>query len=610
MTAAPFRVIDTGLRNATDNVAFDQALIDARLAGSIPDTIRFLRFPKSALVGVNQVLPHEVRLGYCRRNDIQVARRITGGGALYMDPRQLGWELVFDRRSFPELAGAGLQTVTEKICRAAAIGLRHLGVDAQFRPRNDIEVDGRKLVGTGGVHDGPVIFFQGTLLIDFDPTDMISALKVPAHKLAKRDIREARDRVTCLKELLGAQMPEVGLIKNALLSGFAEGLGLRFESGAVTVGEEALALDLKESEFDRDDFIDGIVVPEAGETALSATLNLAAGVVRADVRVPDARRRRIQEVILTGDFLATPARGIVDLEAALKGARREQVDAIVQQHFAAGRLDCQNLAPEDFSRAIEMAFRQLSIQSGGNRLRGHIIGSVQPDRPTLIFLHDALGCARFWRDFPHRLSVATGLPALIYDRLGSGDSDPLQQPFSTSYIREEALQSLPDVLRAAGVERAILVGHSDGATMALTFAGAAPGKIDKVIAIAPHLYREARTLAEVRERVFEFEHGDLKARLRRYHGSKTDILFERLVETWTNIESPDWGVDADIAAIACPVLALQGDTDEYFSIAQLDAIEDLIGGRLTRLILRECGHVPHLTAADEALAAMERFIRS
>ena len=178
-TEHAFRVIDTGLRDARANIAFDQALIDARLAGTIPDTIRFLRFPPSALVGVHQVLPHEVRLEYCHEQGIQVARRITGGGALFMDEKQLGWELVFDRALFRgnEPGAAGLAQISARICEAAAAGLRRLGVAAEFRPRNDIEVAGRKLGGTGGIHDGQVLFFQGTLLSDFDPAQMIAALK-------------------------------------------------------------------------------------------------------------------------------------------------------------------------------------------------------------------------------------------------------------------------------------------------------------------------------------------------------------------------------------------------------------------------------------------------
>jgi lipoate---protein ligase len=145
----PVRVIDTGLRSGRENVAFDQALIEAHNAGRIPETVRFLRFRPSALVGLHQILSHEVRLEYCARHGIEVGRRITGGG-LYLDEGQIGWELVLERRG---LAG-DLASVAARICAAAAAGLRRLGVEAEFRPRNDIEVHGRKLCGTGGLVDG------------------------------------------------------------------------------------------------------------------------------------------------------------------------------------------------------------------------------------------------------------------------------------------------------------------------------------------------------------------------------------------------------------------------------------------------------------------------
>ena len=217
----PVRVIDSGLRGGRENIAFDQALIEARNAGRIPDTVRFLRFHPCALIGLHQMLSHEVRLDYCRAHGVEVGRRITGGGGLYLDERQLGWELVLARRGL----GSDLAAISARICGAAAAGLRRLGVPAEFRPRNDIEVHGRKLSGTGGLVDGETLFFQGTLLIDFDPARMIEVLRVPVEKLAKRDLDDARRRVTTLREVLG-RVPPVREIEDALLEGFREHLGL------------------------------------------------------------------------------------------------------------------------------------------------------------------------------------------------------------------------------------------------------------------------------------------------------------------------------------------------------------------------------------------------
>ena len=186
--AKTFRVIDTGIRDGRAQIAFDQALIDAHRDGIIPDTIRFLQFPPTALIGRHQALSQELKLDHCKANNIRTVRRITGGGALYFDEGQLGWELVFHRDT---LGISSLGDLAREICEAAAAGLSKLGVDAKYRPRNDIEVDGRKISGTGGFFDGNTLFYQGTVLVDMNPADMIAALNVPEAKLAKRQLDSA-----------------------------------------------------------------------------------------------------------------------------------------------------------------------------------------------------------------------------------------------------------------------------------------------------------------------------------------------------------------------------------------------------------------------------------
>ncbi len=200
--AKPFRVIDTGIRDGRRQIAFDQALIELRKSGAIPDTIRFLRFPPTALIGRHQALSREVRLDYCRSRGIRTVRRITGGGALYFDEGQLGWELVFDRAT---LGIASLADLTRAICEAAAAGLSRLGVDAKYRPRSDIEVGGRKISGSGGFFDESTLFYQGTVLADLNPADMLAALKVPA--------AAATPRVVTLKELRDRAGPELRAVE-------------------------------------------------------------------------------------------------------------------------------------------------------------------------------------------------------------------------------------------------------------------------------------------------------------------------------------------------------------------------------------------------------------
>jgi lipoate---protein ligase len=603
--APPFRVIDTGIRGGRANIAFDQALIEARQERRIPDTIRFLRFRPSALIGLHQILSHEVRVAHCKSRGIEIGRRITGGGGLYLDEGQIGWELVFDRAS---LGIADLGAATRRICESAALGLRKLGVPACYRPRNDIEVDGRKISGTGGFFDGDTLFYQGTLLIDFAPEEMIAALKVPVEKLAKRDLASARQRIVTLRELLGARLPDLATIYRALLDGFAEGLGIEPHWGAVSPYEEQLAEQHHREEIGRDDFVAMLDAPEADDTLLSSSLTRRGGSLRADIRLEGAGPRRIREALITGDFFVTPPRAIFDLEAALRGVEVAEAGQVVEDFFARSRIEFLNLGPADIRDAVVAATSQLSFVAAGHRLRGRRIAAGRGDRPTLVLLHDALGCVRLWRDFPDRLAAATGCAVLAYDRWGSGDSEPLEPPYLPTYLRDEALAALPDVLRSLKVARALLVGHSDGATIALTCAGAYPELIEGVVAIAPHLFREDRTLASIADQIRDFERGDLKARLARYHGSKTDPLFLRLVEAWTAETPPDWGIERYIRQVRCPVLLLQGTEDEFFSRAQVDALGALLGAANEARFLAGLGHAPHQQAVKPVVAAIADFV--
>ncbi len=601
------RVIDTGIRGARANVAFDQALIEAHGARRIPDTIRFLRFRPSALVGLHQILSHEVRLDYCRRNSIEVGRRITGGGGLYLDEGQIGWELVLGRNA---LGSTSLATAAARICEAAAAGLQRLGVPAQFRPRNDLEVNGRKIGGSGGFVDGDTLFFQGTLLLDFDATRMIEVLKVPAHKLARRELDDARRRVVTVREVLG-RVPPLGEVYAALLAGFREHLGLEAAWGEVSELEEALAQRLYDEEIGGDAFVHAIEVPEPDDAAVSATLVRRAGALRADLRLEGPGGGRIREALISGDFFIAPPRALYDLEARLRGCAVAEAGAAVAEFFERSACEPIGLVAADFRELIEAALAQQTFRAAGHVLRGHWRGTRPERAPTLVFLHDALGSSRQWRDLPDALARACGCGALLYDRWGSGDSEALAPPYARDYLVVEALQSLPEVLAQAGVRNAVLIGQSDGAAIALAYAGAHPERVRGVIALGPHLFREAKTLAAIQAQIEDFEHGDLKARLERHHGANTAALFARLVEVWTTEPAgAGFGLEPQVAQLRCPVLAIQGEDDEFFSAAQLEALRALLPGRLETLAIPGCGHYPQHQAREPVLAAMIYFIRA
>jgi lipoate-protein ligase A len=343
-----FRVIDTGLRDGRRQIAFDQALIEARQARAIPDTIRFLRFPPTVLIGRHQALSQEVRVEHCRANGIRMVRRITGGGAIYFDEGQLGWSLVFHRST---LGIASLADLARHICEAAARGLSTLGIEARYRPRNDIEVGGRKLSGTGGFFDGDVLFYQGTVLVDLDASRMVAALNVPGSKLARHGLDSAERRVVTLKELLG-EAPPIAAVQDALLKGFEQWLGIAPVRGDITVLEEALAAERHDEEIGTDAFVAEIDDPAASAETHEGRATGPGGTIVAYVRLEGPRHDRIREVLITGDFFVAPPRTVFDLEATLRGVRVADVRDVVEQFFARATVGLLTVAPEDFAYAI------------------------------------------------------------------------------------------------------------------------------------------------------------------------------------------------------------------------------------------------------------------
>lgn len=344
-----WRLLDTGLRGAAGNIALNRALLEAHQEGHGPHTLRFLRFTPSALVGFHQSVRQELRLDYCRDAGIEVQRRITGGGAIYFDPCQIGWELYLDKAA---AGGADMQAVAARICEAAAAGLRRLGVDARFRPRNDIEVGGRKISGTGGAFDGDSLMYQGTVLIDLEVERMLRVLRIPAEKLSDKAIRSARERVTSLRELLG-QAPPPAQVQAALTEAFAAAFGVTFERSGLTA-EEARRLVDAEAEIAAPEWIYQRNEPGPGTPARDGIHRARGGLLRARVRL-DAGGGRIAQVWFTGDFFVSPARMVPDLEAALKDTPCEQAAARIDAFFSGYPVQMLQLTPADFVAVLNLA---------------------------------------------------------------------------------------------------------------------------------------------------------------------------------------------------------------------------------------------------------------
>lgn len=236
------------------------------------------------------------------------------------------------------------------------------------------------------------------------------------------------------------------------------------------------------------------------------------------------------------------------------------------------------------------------------------IGESGGTGPTLVFLHQGLGSTSSWRDYPDRLSAATGAPALVYSRLGHGGSDPMTGPRGLDYLHREALEVLPAVLDQMGITDPLLVGHSDGATIALIFAASSGRPLRGAIVEAPHSFIEPITLEGVREAAEETRAADLIERLRRHHRDP-EPLFRAWTDTWLSPSFAAWNIEGLLPAIRCPLLLIQGENDEYGTPEQIHAVARQVRGPAETLLLPCCGHTPHRECEDLVLEAGASFIR-
>jgi pimeloyl-ACP methyl ester carboxylesterase len=259
---------------------------------------------------------------------------------------------------------------------------------------------------------------------------------------------------------------------------------------------------------------------------------------------------------------------------------------------------------------IEAGFLQTGdLQAGGARLEARWIGPGPAAAPTLVFLHEGLGSASLWRDFPDRLASETGCGALVYSRAGYGRSDPAPLPRPVRFMHDEAAV-LAEVLAAAGIRQAVLVGHSDGASIALIYAGTVAAGLRGLILEAPHVFAEPHGLASIAKIGEAYRTTDLRERLAHHHGANVDIAFRGWNDVWLSPEFRTWNLEEFLPAIDVPSLVLQGEDDEYGTWRQVEAIARQSGGPVEALALPACGHSPHRERPDLALPAMARFVRA
>ncbi len=229
--------------------------------------------------------------------------------------------------------------------------------------------------------------------------------------------------------------------------------------------------------------------------------------------------------------------------------------------------------------------------------------------PTLVLLHEGLGCVAMWRHFPALLNDATGLPVFSYSRPGYGRSSSIALPRPLDFHSRDALEVLPHVLDAAGIDACILIGHSDGASIAVIYAGATRDpRLRALVLMAPHVQTESKTVMTIAAAKRSFEANDLRDKLQRYHGDNVDCAFWGWCDAWLDANFRRWDITPCLSSIDVPVLIVRGNDDPYNTAVHVERIANGVGGQVTRVDLPDCGHAPHFEQAEQVLAVVTTFV--
>lgn len=236
------------------------------------------------------------------------------------------------------------------------------------------------------------------------------------------------------------------------------------------------------------------------------------------------------------------------------------------------------------------------------------MGPAPQSSVTLVMLHEGLGCVRMWRDFPARLGDATGLGVMTYSRQGYGQSDPCDLPRPIDYMEREARDVLPQVLNAAGVERAVLIGHSDGASIAaLHQREVSDPRILGLVLMAPHFFVEELSIESIENARVAWRETDLKDRLAKYHDN-VEAAFLGWNQAWLDPGFRDWNITDSISSFRVPTLAIQGKLDEYGTARQVEVISELSLAPVTTTMLEDCGHSPFRDKPEETIREISEFV--
>jgi len=261
------------------------------------------------------------------------------------------------------------------------------------------------------------------------------------------------------------------------------------------------------------------------------------------------------------------------------------------------------------SSQTSAAYSFEQVEVAGCRLEYYWTRPLVSGETALIFLHEGLGSASLWRDFPSAVATATGYPALVYSRYGYGGSDIFSEPCGVDYMHHQALEVLPVLRTELGIGDAVLVGHSDGASIALIHAGAGKWPVLALALEAAHVFVEDESIAGIEAAKVAYQTTELPQRLARHHAD-ADKTFFGWNDIWLDPAFRSWNIEEYLAAIECPTLVIQGEDDEYGTIAQVEAIRDQVSGSVETRMLAACGHSPHRDQPRQTLDAIGGFIKN
>jgi pimeloyl-ACP methyl ester carboxylesterase len=246
--------------------------------------------------------------------------------------------------------------------------------------------------------------------------------------------------------------------------------------------------------------------------------------------------------------------------------------------------------------------------AAGKKIEAAWYGPPPDQAPTLVLLHEGLGCVAMWRDFPAKLAERTGYGVLAYSRPGYGKSDPVSLPRPLTYMHDEAFDILPALLDQAKIEKTVLIGHSDGASIATIYAGGRQDlRVRGLVLMAPHFFCEEISVTSIAAAKEAYENTDLRAKLARYHGDNVDVAFWGWNQAWLHPDFRRWNIEEYLPPLRVPTLVIQGRDDQYGTAAQVEAARNDTHFPVEVLYLDNCRHSPQIDQPDATLDAMAEF---